>query len=101
MRQGFASTRCPGEVVILGNLATHEIRGVREALETAGAPLLYLPPYSPAFNPIEPMWSEIKQILRGHAPRTEEQLLGVAKKAFQSISAADRKGFFFTARYAT
>jgi transposase len=85
----------------LGNLATHKIRGVREALEAAGARLLYLPPYSPDFNPIEPMWSKIKQILRGHAPWPDEQLLRAAKKAFQSISVADCKGFSFGARYAT
>jgi hypothetical protein len=47
------------------------------------------------------MWSKIKQILRGHSPRTEEQLLRAAKMAFQSISAADCKGFLFSARYAT
>jgi transposase len=88
-------------VVILDNLATHKIRGVREALAAAGARLLYLPPYSPDFNPIEPMWSKIKQILRGHPPRTDEHLLRAAKKAFQSISVADCKGFFFSARYAT
>lgn len=101
VRQGLAPALHPGEVVILDNLATHKIRGVREALETVGARLLYLPPYSPDFNPIEPMWSKIKQILRSHAPRTEEQLLCAAKKAFQSISATDCKGFFFSTRYAT
>ena len=81
--------------------STHEIRGVREAFEAAGARLLYLPPYSPDFNPIEPMWSKVKQNLRSHAPRSDKQLLRAAKKAFQSISAADCKGFFFSARYAT
>jgi transposase len=101
LTQGLAPALRPGEVVILDNLATHKIRGVREALEAAGARLLYLPPYSPDFNPIEPMWSKIKQILRSHAPRTDEQLLMAAKTAFQSISAADCKGFFFSARYAT
>jgi transposase len=81
-------------VVILDHLATHKIRGVREVIEAAGARLMYLPPYSPDFNPIEPMWSKIKQILRSHAPRTNEQLLLAAKTAFQSITAADCKGFF-------
>ena len=99
--QGLAPALRPGEVVILDNLATHKIRGVREALAAAGARLLYLPPHSPDFNPIEPMWSKLKQILRGHAPRTDEQLLRAAKKAFQSISVADCKGFFFSARYTT
>jgi transposase len=64
VQQGLAPARRPGEVVILDNLATHKIRGVREALEAVGARWLYLPPYSPDFNPIEPMWSKIKQILR-------------------------------------
>ena len=99
--QGFAPALRPGDVVILDNLATHKIRGVREVIEATGARLLYLPPYSPDFNPIEPMWSKIKQILRSHAPRTDEQLLLAAKTAFQSISAADCKGFFFSAQYAT
>ena len=99
--QGLAPALRSGEVVILDNLATHKIRGVREALEAAGARLLYLPPYSPDFNPIEPLWSKIKQILRSHAPRTDQQLLLAAKTAFQSISTADYNGFFFSARYAT
>ena len=90
-----------GDLVILDNLSTHKIRGVREAIEAAGARLLYLPPYSPDFNPIEPMWSKIKQILRSRAPRTDEQLLLAAKTAFNLISIADCKGFFFSARYAT
>ncbi len=99
--QGLAPALRRGDVVILDNLATHKIRGVREVIETAGARRLYLPPYSPDFNPIEPMWSKIKQILRSHAPRTDEQLLLAAQTAFQSLTAADAKGFFFSARYAT
>jgi len=47
------------------------------------------------------MWSKVKQILRSHSPRTDEQLLRAAKIAFQSISTADCKGFFFSAQYAT
>jgi len=101
VRQGLAPTLRPGDVVILDNLATHKIRGVREALEAVGARLLYLPPYSPDFNPIEPMWSKIKQTLRSHAPRTEEALLQAAKTAFSAISNADCQGFFLSAKYAT
>jgi transposase len=99
--RGLAPVLRPGEVVILDNLATHKIRGVREAIEAAGSRLLYLPPYSPDFNPIEPMWSKVKQILRGQAPRTDKQLLLAVKRAFRSITDADCKGFFFGARYAT
>ena len=101
VEQGLAPTLRAGDLVILDNLATHKIRGVREAIQAAGARLLYLPPYSPDFNPIEPMWSKIKQILRSHAPRTETDLLLAAKTAFQSISIIDCKGFFFSAKYAT
>jgi transposase len=101
IRQGLAPTLGPGDVVILDNLATHKIRGVRDALEAVGARLLYLPPYSPDFNPIEPMWSKIKQALRTHAPRTEGELRRAAQTAFNSISIADCKGFFFGTQYAT
>jgi transposase len=101
VEQGLAPALRAGEVVILDNLATHKIRGVREAIQARGARLLYLPPYSPDFNPIEPMWSKIKQVLRSHAPRSEEQLLLAAKAAFQSISLADCRGFFFSSKYAT
>ncbi len=101
VEQGLAPRLEAGDLVIMDNLATHKIQGVREALEAVGARLRYLPPYSPDFNPIEPIWSKIKQILRGHAPWTDEQLLRAAKKAFQSISVADCKGSFFSARCAT
>jgi len=99
--QGLAPTLQQGDLVILDNLATHKVRGIVEAIEAVGARLLYLPPYSPDFNPIENMWSKIKQILRSQAPRTESELLLAAKAAFQAISAADCKGFFFSAQYAT
>ena len=99
--QGLVPALRAGEVVILDNLATHTIRGVREALEAAGARLLYLPPYSPDFIPIEPMWSKIKQFLRSHAPRTEETLLQAAKTAFSASSTADCQDFFFSTKYAT
>jgi len=101
VRKGLAPTLRPGEVVILDNLATHKVCGVRASIEAVGARLLYLPPYSPDFNPIEPMWSKIKQTLRRDAPRTPAHLLRAAKKAFNSISTSDCKGFFFSARYAT
>lgn len=54
----------PGDVVVTDNLATHKVAGLREAIEGAGAWLEYLPPYSPDLNPIEPMWSKVKQSLK-------------------------------------
>jgi transposase len=100
VRQGLAPTLQKDDLVILDNLATHKVAGVREAIEAAGARLRYLPPYSPDFNPIENMWSKIKQRLRGLAPRTGEELLAAAKTAFESVSTADCQGFFLHARYA-
>jgi transposase len=101
VEQGLAPTLRAGDLMILDNLATHKIRGVREAIQSRGARLLYPPPDSPDFNPIEPMGCKIKQILRSHAPRTETELLEAAKAAFQAISLTDCRGFFFGAKYAT
>ncbi len=96
VRQGLVPTLHTGDLVIMDNLATHKIAGIREALEAeaTGARLLYLPAYSPDFNPGENMWSKIKQILRSQAPRTESALLLAAKTAFQAISTADCQGYF-------
>ena len=60
----------PGQIVVMDNLAAHKVDGVRERIERVGAQLLYLPPYSPDFNPIEPAWSKVKQLLRGAKART-------------------------------
>src|ERR1035437_7448309 len=92
--QGLAPTLQKGDLVIMDNLPTHKIRGIVEAIEAAGARLLYLPPYSPDFNPIENMWSKINQILRSQAPRTESELPLATRAALQAIPAADCKGFF-------
>jgi transposase/transposase-like protein len=100
IQQGLVPVLQKGDVVIMDNLPTHKVAGVLQAIEEAGARLIYLPPYSPDFNPIENMWSKIKQILRSWAPRTGEELLPAAKAAFEAISAADCQGFFLNARYA-
>ena len=54
----------PGDVVVMDNLAAHKVAGVRDLIESSGAKLLYLPPYSPDFNPIEQCWAQAKQRLR-------------------------------------
>jgi len=100
VRQGLGPTLQPNDLVIMDNLATHKVAGVREAIAAVGARLLYLPPYSPDFNPIENMWSKIKQILRSLAPRTGEELLQAAAHAFAAISVTDCQGFFLHAQYA-
>lgn len=69
---------CPqlwsGCVVVMDNLSSHKVRGVRERIEAAGAELLYLPPYSPDLNPIEKAWSKLKWLLRSTKARTAEAL---------------------------
>ena len=99
-RVGLVATLRRGDVVILDNLATHKVAGVRQTIEGVGARLEYLPPYSPDFNPIENLWSKVKQILRSRAPRTAEQLLRATATAFAAISTADCRGFFLHAHYA-
>lgn len=101
VRQGLAPTLQPQDMVIMDNLATHKAAGVRLAIEAVGARLLYLPPYSPDFNPIENLWSKIKHILRRLCPRTADELREAVALAFAAISTADCHGFFLHARYAT
>src|SRR5260370_19274870 len=74
VRQGLAPTLRTGDLVIMDNLATHKIRGVREAILAQGARLLYLPPYSPDFNPIHPIRSKINPILRSQPQRPQSNL---------------------------
>lgn len=101
VKQGLVPGLHREDVVILDNLATHKVAGVREAIEAAGARLEYLPPYSPDFNPIENMWSKVKQGLKSRAPRTARQLSNAAKAAFATVTSEDCQGIFLHAGYAT
>jgi transposase len=64
----------PGDVVIMDNLRSHKVAGVREAIEGAGASLMFVPPYSPDLNPIEQAFAKLKALLRAKALRTVEAL---------------------------
>ncbi len=64
----------PGDTVIMDNLSSHKVAGVRDAIEAAGAYLLYLPPYSPDLNPIEMAFAKFKSLLRARAIRTMDEL---------------------------
>ena len=74
VQQVLVPTLKPGDIVILDNLSSHKVAGVREAIETAGAELRYLPPYSPDLNPIEQMFAKLKALLRKIAARSVEAL---------------------------
>ncbi len=86
--------RWPGAVVILDNLGAHKVKGVRELIEAAGARLLYLPPYSADFNPIEMAWAKLKNFLRKVAARTSEALDRAIGEGLHAVSAQDAFGFF-------
>ena len=84
----------PGHVVILDNLGAHKVPQVRPLLESRGAQLLYRPPYSPDFNPIEPAWSKLKQQLRGAKARAIEHLEAAIAQAIAAIIPEDARAFF-------
>lgn len=84
----------PGDVVVMDNLSSHKAAGVAEAIRAAGAKMLYLPPYSPDFNPIEMIWSKVKGVLRTLAARTVEALQHGTGQAFEAVTSADIAGCF-------
>ena len=90
----------PDDVVVMDNLSPHKTLGVQEAIEAAGATIRYLPPYSPDFNPIEFMWSKVKQHLRSAAARTQPQLVRAIGDAMHSVTPDDCRGFFAGCGYA-
>ena len=88
-----------GAVVIMDNLPAHKVTGVRKAIEGAGARLLYLPPYSPDFNPIEMAFSKLKAALRKAAVRTIPELWDVIAEAIETFSRDQCINYFAKAGY--
>jgi transposase len=88
-----------GDTVIMDNLPAHKGTEVREAIEAAGANLLYLPPYSPDFNPIENSFSKVKACLCKTAARTIEKLWDAIVKVIPTISSKEAQNYFFNAGY--
>ena len=84
----------PGQIVVMDNLSSHKVAGVRELIHAAGAELLYLPPYSPDFNPIEKCWSKLKQKLRSLKARTLNALEDALQQAIPDISANNARAWF-------
>lgn len=92
--QVLAPAPRPGDVVVFDNLAAHLSPGVAAAIERAGARVLPLPPYSPDFNPIEELFSKLKEALRRAAARTRDGVYEALGEALELISAADIVGWF-------
>ncbi len=84
----------PGQLVIMDNLSAHKVQGVREQIEARGARLIYLPAYSPDFNPIEQAWSKIKQLLRSAKARTVEALESAITEALAAVTAENALAWF-------
>jgi transposase len=83
-----------GDVVVMDNLSSHKRARTRQLIESAGAQLLFLPPYSPDLNPIEMIFAKVKQLLRSLACRTREQLWNTIQSVLDRVSASDATNCF-------
>ena len=90
----------PGQIVVMDNLSAPKVPGVRELIEATGAKLLYLPPYSPDFNPMEQCWGKVKQKLRWRKARTVESLQQAISEAIATITPDNASAWFTHCGYA-
>ena len=95
----LAPTLEAGQVVIMDNLSAHKPARVRELIEKRGCELIYLPAYSPDFNPIEEAFAKLKGMLRQAEAGTRDALVGVLGEVLSAISAQDARGYFEHAGY--
>jgi transposase len=84
----------PGDIVVLDNVGAHKPHRMRQLVETAGARLLFLPPYSPDLNPIELCWSKLKATLKDFGARTRDALDQAIRRAMDLVSADDAEAWF-------
>jgi transposase len=101
VEQILVPTLGPGDVVIMDNLGSHKGHAVRQAIERAGATLLYLPPYSPDLNPIELLFAKLKAMLRKAAARSLEALWNTVGSLLECFSSAECRRYFRHAGYHT
>lgn len=97
--QILAPELVPGDIVVMDNLPAHKVAGVRQAIEAAGARLLYLPAYSPDFNPIEMAFAKFKALLRAAAPRTIPALRQTIADAIDQFTPTECTAYFAAAGY--
>ena len=91
--------RRPGDIVIMDNLSSHKGQGARQLIEAAGAALLFLPPYSPDFNPIENAFAKLKALLRKAAERTVDGLWSAIGRIAATFSPRECANYFAAAGY--
>lgn len=94
VRQVLVPNLWPGACVVMDNLSSHKVAGIRSAIEAVGARVVYLSPYSPDFNPIENCWSKFKQFLRSQAARTYKELDLAITEALAAVTLKDIIGWF-------
>ena len=94
VREVLCPTLRPGDIVIMDNLSPHKQDATLALIEQAGATVTFLPAYSPDLNPIEPMWSKVKQFLRSAEARTWEALVAAIAAALASVTAQDAANWF-------
>ena len=94
VRQHLAPTLKPSDVVVMDNLSSHKVAGVQEAIQAAGASVLYLPPYSPDLNPIELAFSKLKSVLRREAERTVPGLWSLLGRVGEWFAPAECLAYF-------
>lgn len=99
VEQLLAPTLKPGDIVVMDNLPAHKPVAVRKAIETAGAELRFLPPYSPDFNPIEMAFSKLKAFLEKTAARTVEDLWDAIAQSIDTFTPAECQNYFAAAGY--
>ena len=88
-----------GDIVVMDNLSSHKGAEIQEMIQEAGAQLWYLPPYSPDFNPIEKMWSKVKEFLRHSKARCTEELYAAVRLALEQITPDDAISWFKSCGY--
>ena len=90
-----------GDIMVMDNLASHKVKGVRKAIEAAGAALWYLLPYSPDLNPIEHMWSKVKALIRKAKARSQETLYQAIGQALHAVEPSEMAHYFAASGYDT
>ena len=101
IENGLVPNLQKGDTVIMDNISFHKSVKIQELVESAGASVLLLPPYSPELNPIEKMWSKIKQILRECEPRSMKEFQRAINLAFSEITVPDLKNWYKACGYAS
>lgn len=99
IKEILAPTLRPGDIVIMDNLSAHKSAFAQAIVAARQASIRYLPAYSPDLNPIEKMWSKVKQILKGIKPRNHEELFVGTGNALNLVSASDAEGWFASCGY--